>query len=468
VKLRLKILILVIGVLVISLGALAVPVYWYTRTALEHEFDQRLLLTLQLAEQNLNRSLLSALAEEPALSKVQNDVEEQLQHYTSREILGIGVYAGSDNPVARSGRPFPEPSLLPEMTIFHLSETDSSRESVSEIYRTGRHQYVKYAIRRFDTGNRIPVFVIAWGEVQFMSYFDQLKGSLFWMTLVAITVAVVLVILFSRNLINPVERLAGYAKSIQDNLNTEPVDLKRSDELGDLNRALTEMHTELRNTEQQNKQLLSGIAHEIKNPLGGLEIYTGLLEEELGEENRHKDYFRKISQALNNLNQTVTSYLDYARPQKSELQQLSVSTVIEDVLSLIQPELDQHQIRFQMNGNATLSADESKLRRIFLNLIKNAAQAIPGKNGEIVVEILEQDGQAQITIQDNGEGITPDHLDMIFEPYFTTGDKGYGLGLPIVKNLTEELGGTIFVQSDLGNGTIFKLTFPRADNDTTT
>lgn len=464
-KLRLKILILVIGILTISLATLAIPVYWYTRTALEKEFDQRLMTVLHLASESIDRELLSALVREPALTQVRSDLEKQLRRFTRDGIQGVALFSGSNQPVAQAGKPFPEPSLLPEMISSKQILTDSVQSSVSEIYQIEKHHYVKYATLNFRSKDNFPVIGVIWGEVQFMSYFDQLKGSLFWITLVAIAVAVVLVILFSRNLIRPVERLAAYAKSMQKNLNTTPVHLKRKDELGDLNRALTEMHTELRDNEQQNKQLLSGIAHEIKNPLGGLEIYTGLLQEELGDENHQQEYFRNISRALKNLNQTVASYLDYARPQKSELQVLSVAEVVSDVVKIIRPELDAQKIHFHFSGDEVILGDESKLRRIILNLLKNAMDAVKPGSGEISLTIVEKNQQIEVEIEDNGKGIAPEELQTIFEPYYTTSDKGYGLGLPIAKNLTEEMHGTIFVQSDQGKRTIFRLTFPKVQSD---
>ena len=225
------------------------------------------------------------------------------------------------------------------------------------------------------------------------------------------------------------------------------------------------MHTELRENEQQNKQLLSGIAHEIKNPLGGLEIYTGLLQEELGAKNHHNEYFRNISQALKSLNQTVAAYLDYARPQKSELKILSVASVAQDVVKIIQPELDERQINFQMSGDGSVFGDESKLRRVILNLLKNAVEAVEPGNGEINLQIVEHNRQIEVLVQDNGKGISVEEMDTIFEPYYTTSEKGYGLGLPIAKNLLEEMNGTIFVQSEAEKGTTFRLTIPKAEND---
>jgi len=464
-KLRLKILTLVIGILVISLATLAVPIYWYTRTALEQEFDQRLVTVLRLANESVDRELLSALAQEPALPQVRTDIESQLQRYTKDGIQGIAIFASGNHMIAHTGVAFPEMSLLPEMFSAETSTTGAPKEFVSEIFEVEKHHYVKYATLPIASQSNIPVVGVIWGEVQFMTSFDQLKGSLFWMTLVAITVAVVLVILFSRNLIGPVERLAAYAKSIQKNLNTAPVTLNRKDELGDLNRALTEMHNELRDNEQQNKQLLSGIAHEIKNPLGGLEIYTGLLQEELGDENHHQEYFRNISRALKNLNQTVTAYLDYARPQKSEFEKLSVASIVEDVAQIIQPELDERQISFYFSGNGFVLGDESKLRRVILNLLKNAIEAIEHDDGEISVQIAEHNHHIEISVTDNGNGIATEEMETIFEPYYTTSEKGYGLGLPIAKNLIEEMNGTIFVQNKVGKGTTFRLTLPEAASD---
>jgi len=233
-----------------------------------------------------------------------------------------------------------------------------------------------------------------------------------------------------------------------------------------LNRSLAEMHTEIRQNEQSMKQLLSGIAHEIKNPLGGIEIYTGLLEEALSKGSPEKDpaeprsYLNKVTTELRHLKQIALEYLDYARPLKGHLESLAVEAIFEDVHRLLQLEIRQKEVEYSLSGKGIVLGDESKLRRVFLNLLKNSLEAVDEK-GAINVSIESQDRVVSVEVADNGKGIPEADLENIFDPYFTTQDKGYGLGLAIVKNIVDEMNGTIIVDSEAGKGTRFTLRLPR-------
>ena len=214
------------------------------------------------------------------------------------------------------------------------------------------------------------------------------------------------------------------------------------------------------------KQLLSGIAHEIKNPLGGIEIYTGLLEEALSKGSPEKDpaeprsYLNKVTTELRHLKQIALEYLDYARPLKGHLESLAVEAIFEDVHRLLQLEIRQKEVEYSLSGKGIVLGDESKLRRVFLNLLKNSLEAVDEK-GAINVSIESQDRVVSVEVADNGKGIPEADLENIFDPYFTTQDKGYGLGLAIVKNIVDEMNGTIIVDSEAGKRTRFTLRLPQ-------
>ena len=199
-----------------------------------------------------------------------------------------------------------------------------------------------------------------------------------------------------------------------------------------MSQSLAEMHQQIRQNEQAMKRLLSGIAHDIKNPLGGMEIFTGLLEESLSQQPEeqdlaeHRSYLGKVTKELRHLKRIVLEYLDYARPQKSELRSLALETVIADIHRLLQPEFKQLGVVYTLTGSGVVTGDESKLRRMFLNLLKNSLEAVTD-SGAIEVRIEDLNEWVTVTVSDNGRGIPDTDLDSIFDPYFTTHDKGYGL-----------------------------------------
>ena len=451
-KLQPRILLLVISLLLVVMASLAVPLYWYTRSALEDELDQHLLTTLELISVNLKPELITLLAAEPGLENIRQAVEAELDEQVVSRIAGIAVYSATGQKLACAGLIIPEQfRLLPALS-------NTSQGKVSEIYYQSDNGYLKVAASSLNLENE-SVYLVIWGGAGFMSVIEQLLGSLLWLTLLALVAGIGLAIIFSRSLIRPVRQLAGYTTSIRQNIYSRPVDLERQDELGALNSALMEMHREIQDNEQRNKELLSGIAHEIKNPLGGIEIYTGLLEAELHASPEHREYLNKISTELQNLKRIILEYLDYARPPKSNIEPQKIDTIIADAVQILTPEMEQKNIRFTMTGSATMPGDESKLRRVMVNLLKNSMEAV-AEGGKIGVLIDERDRHLVVKISDDGEGIATDLLEQIFQPHFSTRDRGYGLGLAIVRNIIDEMGGTIIVNSVVGQGTEFVLTFP--------
>jgi len=465
-KLRPRILSLVIGILIVSFLALSIPLYWYTRSALEDEMDKRLLSTARIAAGQLSRDLLLNLTREPALSAVRLALEQELSSFLVDGIEGIAIYSQEGDELAKWSQmksDHPQVSVL----LQNFSGIGSNVESaVSEIYQFPDDGYFKAAAVSIDAGRTPSPILVVWGGAGFMMVIDQIVGSIFWIILVSIIIAVSLAIVFSRSLIRPVMQLSDYTKSIQKNIYTSIVDLGRTDELGDLNRTLAEMHTEIREHEQSMKQLLSGIAHEIKNPLGGIEIYTGLLEEAFsecayGEDSvEHRSYLEKVTKELRHLKQIVLEYLDYARPLRSHLEPLAVEAIFEDIHRILHPEMRQKNVQYSLSGKGVALGDESKLRRVFLNLLKNSLEAV-NERGTISINIESQDNVVSVEVSDDGKGIPEGDLADIFNPYFTTQDKGYGLGLAIVKSIIDEMNGTILVESEVGKGTKFTLRLPQ-------
>ncbi|UCH62668.1 MAG: HAMP domain-containing histidine kinase [Fidelibacterota bacterium] len=465
-KLRPRILSLVIGILIVAFLALSIPLYWYTRSALEDELDKRLMSTAEIAARNLNRDLLLNITKEPAFSTVRFALEQELASFLVEGIEGLAIYSQRGEELARwSLKKSDHPQISVLLQTFSGAE-DSAISAVSEIYQLAKGEYVKAAAISINIEKNLPPILVVWGGAEFMTIIDQIVGSIFWIVLISIVVAVSLAFVFSRSLTHPVMQLSAYARAIKKNIYSDTVDLERTDEFGDLNRSLAEMHSEIRQNEQSMKQLLSGIAHEIKNPLGGIEIYSGLLEEALAKGLPEKDsaeprsYLDKVTKELRHLKQIVLEYLDYARPVKNHLEPLAVEAVFEDIHRLLQLEMRQKEVEYSLSGKGIVLGDESKLRRVFLNLLKNSLEAVDQK-GTIQVSIESQDSLVNIEIVDNGTGISEENVENIFDPYFTTQDKGYGLGLAIVKNIVDEMNGTILVQSEEGKGTRFTLRLPR-------
>lgn len=464
-KLRTKVISLVLGLLLVSFVALSVPLYWYTRSALETEMDKRLLTVCEVAGAKLDRNLLAILMKEPSLSGVRNSLESELEDFLVGDIEGVAVYDDAGRELVRVERHSGREDGLGELLSALAQRESQSGHVVSEVYELPGRGFFKAAAVTLGKREDSSAAVVAWGGAPFVTVVEEMVGSIFWIVLVASLAAVGLAVVFSRSLVRPVRQLSRYALSIRKNIHSPQVHTGRSDEFGDLNRSLVEMHSEIRDHEYATKQLLSGIAHEIKNPLGGMEIYSGLLREELmgkkvqGNSAEELEYLEKISSEVRRLGHIVSEYLDYSRPLTGEAKSVKVHSVVEDAYRILLPEVKQKKVRYSLSGTGTIWGDESKLRRVFVNLLKNSLEAV-GEKGSIQVRIHERNGAVAVEFADTGPGIPEEDLDRIFQPYFTTRDKGFGLGLTIAKNIVDEMNGTILVESTVGKGSRFTVEFP--------
>lgn len=463
-----KVIMLVLGVLVVSMSLLSIPLYWYSRAALEDELGDQLKRINRIMAISLDRELVSMLAAEPGLTSIRQRVEENLSKLAVPGIEGLTLYKQDGTILAEDRRLKKNITKLSPNLPALLALKNDTDPVVSEIYELEPGRYVKAAAIPLQTNQTSQVILVVWAGANYMTVIDQMAGSLLWIILASFVIAIAMTLVFSRSLIRPVRALSGYAESIQTNINSPPVDLGRSDEFGDLNRSLMEMHSEIQKQEESARQLLAGIAHEIKNPLGGMEIYSGLLSQELGELSadanieEYRTYLEKITEELNHLKRIVQEYLDYARPLKNVIETLSIQEIYDDILKILKPELNAHKQTIQLQGNAALQADRSKLQRVFLNLIRNGLEA-SGEKGAIQIHVNDTRDGLSVDFCDTGTGIPEADQDRIFEPYFSTRDRGFGLGLSIVQSIVSELGGTIVVQKSDSQGTVFRMKLPGKD-----
>jgi signal transduction histidine kinase len=210
--------------------------------------------------------------------------------------------------------------------------------------------------------------------------------------------------------------------------------------------------------------MVAGVSHEIKNPLGIIRSTAELLAEKSAHDQTQKKLSTIIIEESGRLNDVVTDFLDFARPQVPNFQSCHLEEIIDRNLSFLRPELDKKRV-FVNNGNLnrgafTIEADPGLLYTAFLNVFINAIQSMKD-GGNVSIEIREENENYQVEIQDTGIGISKENLIKIFNPFFTTKEKGSGLGLAIVKNIIEGHKGKVWIESEEGVGTRVFVALPR-------
>jgi signal transduction histidine kinase len=206
------------------------------------------------------------------------------------------------------------------------------------------------------------------------------------------------------------------------------------------------------------------LAHEIRNPLGSIELFASLLIKELsGDPKRWAENIRIGTRSLNTI---VTNMLHFANPGQSDFFEVDVNAVIEETVKFTEPLMRQRHVRIETALNAekpSISGDHELLKQMMLNLVFNAMKAMPSK-GAITINTrnLERRGSApalELQVSDTGIGIPTENLSRIFDPFFTTNKNGTGLGLSVVHQIVQRHSGKIWVSSEVNRGTTFTILF---------
>ncbi len=214
-------------------------------------------------------------------------------------------------------------------------------------------------------------------------------------------------------------------------------------------------------------QLAAGIAHEIRNPLasisGSIQMMEGLLE--ANEMSDEKKLMRITLKEIDRLNNMITEFLDFVRPDKTQLKKMDLNLLVRNILEMVKVDSKlRADIDFQvkLDGSAFIEGDQDKLKQALLNIIINACQAMDSSEKPVlIVESQDFDQKILLKVKDSGCGMDERTLKRIFEPFLTTKPKGTGLGLAVTHKILESHQAKIFVDSAVGVGTEFILEFPK-------
>jgi len=215
-------------------------------------------------------------------------------------------------------------------------------------------------------------------------------------------------------------------------------------------------------------QLSAGIAHEIRTPLTSIKIFIQSLEKEIDLDENQKEDFRIIKKEIDRINENITRFLNFARPEEPQFQRIHINTLVKDALNLLAAKIKNSGIDLNVSVPEDLppvEGDPKQLDQVLLNLLLNAIEAMPQGGAlnirSIVKRIRDSQGRfLQLIIQDTGRGIPAKDRPYVFDPFFTTKEGGTGLGLSIVYSIVQKHNGQIEVESELGKGTSFIVSLP--------
>lgn len=218
-------------------------------------------------------------------------------------------------------------------------------------------------------------------------------------------------------------------------------------------------------------RLAAGLAHELKNPLGALNLNLQLLAEELQNSPQvsrtSADRLALIMKETRRLEDVLDNFLRYARRRPLALTPLSINDLISDVLTFLKPETRRSRIELEVKldpARPQIRGDQSLIKQALLNVVLNAVEAMP-EGGRLTVTTEPHATGVQVTVADTGAGISAEDLPKVYDAYFSTRKDGTGLGLAITRRIIEGHGGTISLESAPGRGTTVTIFLPAAGPD---
>ncbi|AMV72245.1 ATP-binding protein [Desulfuromonas carbonis] len=211
-------------------------------------------------------------------------------------------------------------------------------------------------------------------------------------------------------------------------------------------------------------ELAAGLAHEIRNPLGSIRGTAEIVKDSTLSEEQRVEFSAIMIREVDRLNQVVTNFLSFARPAPTEMNACDLNAVLNEIVefSAVQCQKSQVSVQLVQHKLPLVSGDADQFKQVFLNLLLNAVQAMPG-GGLLEVTTQLRDGIIAVTFKDNGPGIPKEILGKIFNPFFSTRHTGTGLGLAISQRIIQAHGGQIEVSSEVGEGARFEIQLPVVD-----
>jgi two-component system, NtrC family, sensor kinase len=333
------------------------------------------------------------------------------------------------------------------------------------------------------TGQTIGILYVGILERKYSDINNRSTLIFLGITMAVVVLSILIALLISRSISTSIGNLAVASKQLANGDLNVRAKKASNDEIGELADTFNSMATALQDRDNKIKeftkkkimeserlaligQLSANVAHDLNNPLQGIVTYSYLLLEDgsIGQEARES--LQKVIIQANRCRDIIRGLLDFSRQKKPDKTLCNVNSLLQGCISLVEKQAQFQNIRVSISLDEKLPLvilDPSQVERVFLNLIINAAEAMDGKGElQLSTKINLENNSVEIRVQDTGQGISEENLEKIFDPFFTTKETGHGvgLGLAISFGIVKEHNGNISVESVLGEGTTFTVSFP--------
>lgn len=346
-----------------------------------------------------------------------------------------------------------------QFEVVRVLDTGRATSSVLFFGTDGRGYKVGYGL--IENEGQPVALVAVEGSASYFTLLQSFRTQVALFGLGVLLLIVLVTIIVSRRITAPLSELSEAASRIGGGDLHVAIPASGDDEIGQLSGALSQMQSDLADRDEETQMMLAGIAHEIRNPLGGMELFVGLLEDSLPPGTEDSHHASKVRRELNYLSRVVEEFLTFARDRPLDCARREARGFMDEIVAGARAAAEAGvPIEVSVPDGLEVSGDLSALRGMLINLVQNAAQA--SKGGEVVhVSVSEEPGKTRvILVRDSGTGMPEEVLSNVLRPFYTTREKGTGLGLPLAKKVVERHGGTLTIESKEGVGTTVTIRLP--------
>jgi signal transduction histidine kinase len=471
-SLRLRLIFMFMLVVIVAVGTVALFASQATANDLQ-------IYNQAKDDQQINSTLLTAYNQhqsQPALQKL----AEQLARSSRQQIILLDhqrrVIADSDRKLI--GKVIPEAALSSISLSFYSGGVSLSPTSPA-IYTSGPLSPALYistgspsqppSLGAATASQGMFTFVGSSPEANFLT---SVNHSLWLAILIAGLTALLLALVFAHTILKPLQTLKAVAGRMEQGDLSQRVSIKTRGEVGALAHAFNAMADSLSCSEQLRRNLVSDVAHELRNPLMNIRGYLELLQDQVLEPT--PETLASLYEETSLLTRLVADLQELSLAEAGQLhltrQPISLEEVASQAVQIVQPPLAEKNLALHVHIPSDLprvQADQERVAQILRNLLSNAIRHTPSQ-GEINLTASRGESVVKISVRDTGVGIAPDHLPYLFERFYRADSSraratgGTGLGLAIVKQVVQAHGGQITVESQPGKGTCFTFTLPVA------
>ena len=392
--------------------------------------------------------------------------------------------------IDQKGRMLAHPDFAPYRFNIKNYPSSSVKRLIHDMMNknTGWKNYIYLERKKVAVFSSVPIvdwsMAVTIANSEYKKEATAIKENITLIVVIAALLTIGMISILSYWITRPIRRLVEATNQIAAGNLKQEIPIQSKDELGELTASFNSMTKHLSRVQNElvrSEKLISlgrlsaGVAHEIRNPLNAIKGAIVFLQRRRSQDRLVQEYITLISEEIDRLNRFVSEFLNFAKEKQLHIVRTDVNRLIRNVQHLHSKKAQDHNIRFANHLDPFLPhvpLDSDQMEQVLVNCLLNAIEAMP-EGGEIhFTTIVERDGSLispttiKIIIEDTGIGITSEHLQNIFDPFFSTKETGTGLGMPLSLGIVESHGGSLKVTSVEGQGTrvVIELPFEQASS----